>query len=167
MKNSKLISFFRDSISKATAVAPLYRVLATIEVQKDKFQPGQLTFLKRLVLAKIKSVLTLGRNSNEVVNSTHESFLPIELEPPNSTVTNKSEIVLFEAKDVVPRNCKVCDQPIPLDRLAILPDTQHCVAHSEVKPKRGIINPTMKSKGYEVIVMDGNDPSVNYIGKRS
>lgn len=30
------------------------------------------------------------------------------------------------------RNCISCGQPIPKERLAILPDTQHCVRCSDV-----------------------------------
>lgn len=62
--------------------------------------------------------------------------------------------------------CKVCNILIPLERLAVIPNTDHCVVHSTTKPKRGFITGTSKSKNYEVIILEAEDPTVSYLEER-
>lgn len=60
------------------------------------------------------------------------------------------------------RYCRTCSTPIPVERLQVLPQTQYCVVHSSEKPKRGFISGSAESKYCEVIILDGEDPSIDY-----
>lgn len=62
--------------------------------------------------------------------------------------------------------CLACKKVIPLARLEILPHTDYCVAHSEEKPKRAFIEGAASHKGWDVVILDGNDPTVDYWEKR-
>lgn len=62
--------------------------------------------------------------------------------------------------------CKTCKNEIPPERLNILPDTEYCVVHSLTKPKRGFVEGSIKSKNCEVVILDGDDPTVQYWEER-
>ena len=62
--------------------------------------------------------------------------------------------------------CK-CGKEIPEARLLILPETKVCVDCSSVKPYRGFISGTAKHKGNELIIVDGDDPGIDYMEEYS
>lgn len=62
-----------------------------------------------------------------------------------------------------PRLCKVCSEPIPVERLEALPDTATCVNHSSVQPYRAFIEGTCKHKGNELVIMKADDPALAYL----
>lgn len=60
------------------------------------------------------------------------------------------------------QKCKTCDLIIPQARLDVLPSTEYCVVHSEEKPKKAFIEGAASHKGWEVVILDSDDPIVDY-----
>lgn len=60
------------------------------------------------------------------------------------------------------RLCKSCNIQIPPARLDALPSTEFCVDHSAEKPKRAFIEGAASHKGWEVVILDSDDPAVSY-----
>jgi Prokaryotic dksA/traR C4-type zinc finger len=58
--------------------------------------------------------------------------------------------------------CKSCGMQIPQARLDVLPDTEYCVEHSDVKPYRALVTGTARHKGFEVQVVKEGDPILDY-----
>lgn len=55
-----------------------------------------------------------------------------------------------------PRCCRVCGKPIPAERLEALPNTAHCVEHSDVKKKVGFMVYPHKT-GSSIVMIDPDD----------
>lgn len=66
------------------------------------------------------------------------------------------------------RNCSVCGQPIPEERLEALPNTQTCTAHSNAQAYRGFMIPTA-SKGCapELSFIPQNNPEAQRLAERA
>ena len=62
-----------------------------------------------------------------------------------------------------PRLCKVCKDPIPEGRVEALPDTEVCVNHSSEQPYRAFVEGSAKHKGFEVVIVPGTDPILDYL----
>lgn len=60
------------------------------------------------------------------------------------------------------RLCKTCGVQIPQARLEVLPDTDSCVEHSNVRPYRAVVTGTARHKGFEVHVVKEGDPILDY-----
>jgi hypothetical protein len=56
---------------------------------------------------------------------------------------------------VTEKNCKVCGQPIPLERLEALPETETCVGCSDEKKKMGFMDYSHKTAP-EFVEIDPN-----------
>lgn len=54
-------------------------------------------------------------------------------------------------------NCTKCDQPISEERLEALPDTKVCVACSDVKKVKGLVDYAHKTGGHLVMLPDDEE----------
>lgn len=61
-----------------------------------------------------------------------------------------------------PKLCKVCKEPIPFERVEVLPETEVCVTHSSELPYRAFVEGSAKHKTFEVVILKADDPAVAY-----
>lgn len=66
-------------------------------------------------------------------------------------------------------NCQDCHTEIPEARLAAVPDTKWCVkcADKHILPKRGFVSATCKSKGWNLVVEDGDSGAAKTWDRRT
>jgi len=59
--------------------------------------------------------------------------------------------------------CINCGVEIPSARLEVIPETKTCVNCSEVQPYKAIVNGSAKNKNFEVQIIPGDSPIVDYL----
>lgn len=62
--------------------------------------------------------------------------------------------------------CSVCKKEIPAARLEALPDTTTCVNCSSERPYRALVSGTDHHKNFDIQIVKGDDPVLEYEDER-